>query len=145
MSGDWYCQNCGYLSWNRVTFEETCDKCHTPVNGVEIDDIPLVDKLTTEVAILKARIAELEAERRWIPVTERLPEIGVPVWLIYGDQIWIGARCDAGDVWLWGKCYDRPWIEDGIWKCDAETDDEYTVTSWMSLPAPPAEEGEKTP
>ena len=30
-SGDWYCQNCGYLSSSRVTNSETCDTCHNPV------------------------------------------------------------------------------------------------------------------
>ena len=29
--GDWYCRNCGYLDCSRVTFSETCDTYHQPV------------------------------------------------------------------------------------------------------------------
>jgi len=38
------------------------------------DVVALIDDLREENANLTARIAELEAERRWIPVGERLPE-----------------------------------------------------------------------
>ena len=37
-----------------------------------------------------ARIAELEAERRWIPVSERLPEDGEVVWLWDGNNLGMG-------------------------------------------------------
>jgi len=39
---------------------------------------------------LNARIAELEAERRWIPVSERLPEDGEVVWLWDGNNLGMG-------------------------------------------------------
>lgn len=31
-TGDWYCRNCGYVCGSRVTFSETCDTCHQPVD-----------------------------------------------------------------------------------------------------------------
>ena len=39
---------------------------------------------------LNARIAKLEAERRWIPVSERLPEDGEVVWLWDGNNLGMG-------------------------------------------------------
>ena len=65
---------------------------------------------------LHSRIAELEAERRWIPVTERLPE--------FGDVVLV---CDS-------KGYvnkDFRYEADGKWKL---TD---FVRHWMPLPEPP--------
>lgn len=55
-SGDWYCRNCGYITSARVTHSETCDQCHIPV---EWHDAEQQDELTT----LRAKVAELEAER----------------------------------------------------------------------------------
>ena len=42
------------------------------------------------IAELNDRIAELEAERRWIPVSERLPEDGEVVWLWDGNNLGMG-------------------------------------------------------
>ena len=40
-AGDWYCKNCGYLSAERVTYHETCDQCHIPVEWHEASDKPM--------------------------------------------------------------------------------------------------------
>ena len=42
---------------------------------------------TEDVAELKSRIAELEAAQRWIPVSERLPEVGKVVHVIDMNDI----------------------------------------------------------
>ena len=67
------CPRCGAM--NATT---TCTKCgwsqftkSTVSTGVLLDDYK---RLLLENRNLNARIAELEAERRWVPVSERLPE-----------------------------------------------------------------------
>ena len=82
---------------------------------------PIEDALT-------ARIAELEAERRWIPVSERLPEEDVRV-LLYSHGVtavtavgWI--RKFEPDISEW-ECWDDKWSS---WD---------TPTHWMPLPNPP--------
>ena len=87
---------------------------------------------------LRACIAELEAERRWIPVSERLPEDGREVLVFAEGLITAGSHCQCGaafnddDVlvetptWLLG-------IEGEVYGCDAYD----AVTHWMPLPNPP--------
>lgn len=36
-TGDWHCPNCGYIADQRVTFEETCDTCHEPVDWCAVE------------------------------------------------------------------------------------------------------------
>jgi hypothetical protein len=87
---------------------------------------------------LRARVTELE--RFWTPVTESLPPFDVPVWLIDTDgNIWIGARSDSEDGWLWGRCYDGwYYCNRGLWLASCvETDDAYHPTHWANLPQPP--------
>jgi hypothetical protein len=75
---------------------------------------------------------------RWIPVTERLPEMDVPVWLAEAGDIYVGGRSDSGDGWLWCNCYCSHYFTDKGWACgDMEMDDDYQPTHWMPLPEPP--------
>jgi hypothetical protein len=91
---------------------------------------------TDEITRLRARIAELE--RFWTPVTESLPDLDVPVWLTDGKVIWIGARSDSEDGWLWGHCYDGWCYSKGLWLTSrVDTDDDYRPTHWAHLPRPP--------
>ncbi len=85
-----------------------------------------------------ALIAAAERER-WIPVEERLPEMGKPVWaLMKSGSIGIFARVDDDDGWLWANSYGSAWFSDGKWQMDLETDDDYEVVMWKDLPLPPA-------
>lgn len=52
-NGDWYCRNCGYLSSSRVTFSETCDTCHTPVEWYEVNQISTLDTALEQIESLK--------------------------------------------------------------------------------------------
>ena len=80
-----------------------------------------------ERKILTARIAELEAERRWIPVSERLPEVNEDVFTVVYDtndgSTSVSALKHHGDgVWfIWDKGY-------------------YVVTHWMPMPKLPEPE-----
>jgi len=67
----------------------------------------------------ESRIAELEAERRWIPVSERLP-LGETVLALWKDKtIHLDWTFMDG-----GSCY---WWNSG----------QANVTHWMPLPTPP--------
>ena len=70
---------------------------------------------------LRACIAELEAERRWIPVSERLPEDGEVVWLWDGNNLGMGYY-----LVLTRQFMDRDTPLRQI-----------KPTHWMSLPTPP--------
>jgi hypothetical protein len=80
----------------------------------------------------------------WIPVAVALPEMDVPVWLYEPSRgIWVGARGDTGDGWLWGNTYGSHYHATttggkGYWRChDNDADDDYSPTFWMALPEPP--------
>ena len=85
---------------------------------------PMVLDALDYINSLESRIAELEAERRWIPVSERLPEVNEDVFTVVYDtndgSTSVSALKHHGDgVWfIWDKGY-------------------YVVTHWMPLPKPP--------
>ena len=71
---------------------------------------------------------------QWIPVTERLPENGVPVLANYigNDNKY---HPDGTVVWTdWG-CF---WWEGSLNDCDIEV--AVPITHWMPLPEPPEDE-----
>ena len=76
------------------------------------------------VVRLKARIAELEEERRWRKCSEELPEEGVEVLVTNGIDCAISDWC--GDYWN-----NDPFC--GYTVCD-------DVIAWMPLPSAPKEE-----
>lgn len=79
-----------------------------------------VSNQDTQIAHLISRIAQLEAERRWVPVSERLPEMA-GAYLCH-----IGAT--YGMTWISVRKFIK-----GKWKgLGAEN-----VTHWMPLPQPP--------
>ena len=94
-------------------------------------------KLQKEIVTLTARIAELEAERRWIPVSERLPdtkivydEFDVIVELV---DIVSGEKIRRVDL-LSYDYRDKSWNDD-CWKLGF-----YPVTGvthWRERPIPP--------
>ena len=78
-----------------------------------------------ERKILTARIAELEAERRWIPVGERLPEPYTRV-----------LACIKSGYMEVDYMYSEPIVDVGI----ADFNSLDNVTHWMPLPPSPESE-----
>ena len=95
-------------------------------------------ELLTLITDLEARIAELEAERRWIPVSERLPEFG-PSILFYDSIL---ERTNKGTCTALNRDKTNlQWLtDDGIYyhgnRC------EY-ITHWKEEPARPEAESER--
>ena len=96
--------------------------------------------LEKKIAVCRMAIDALreQEERRWIPVTERLPEINMPV-LVYctnitiqgGYTIHIGC-CDMGKFWFLRT-------QPGISSFPVR---EWQVTHWMPLPESPKEDAQ---
>ncbi len=88
--------------------------------------LDLIDSLrfaVNEQPELEARVTELEAERRWIPVSERLPKRGQPVLVLTkGEGIMIDKLVP-----------DMPTPDGVMWWMNNLS---YFVTHWMSLPEP---------
>lgn len=79
-----------------------------------------------------------KAERRWIPVTERLPDRNLPVLVrctnttISGGYVTHIGSCDSGKFWFLRT-------QPGIASFPVR---EWQVTHWMPLPDPPEEDAE---
>ncbi len=67
--------------------------------------IPVQEEMLDQIERLQARVQELEQERRWIPVSERLPELFQPV-IVSGERdqkfvneeiAWISMFFDDGE------------------------------------------------
>lgn len=65
----------------------------------------------------KCAVDEMEVEEKWIPVAERLPEVGKDV-LVYSEYDGVSIDYHGGDSFGYAL-----------------------VTHWMPLPEPPKEEG----
>ncbi len=98
-----------------------CDYEWFQLDGVDVHARLLPDYLNN----YEARIAELEAERRWIPVSERLPDKRLPVlvYTIYGETY---SAMLLGEVWT------------GLHRDFRKGE----ITHWMPLPEPPKEREE---
>ena len=83
-------------------------------------------EIQKRMALEKADVRPVE----WIPVTERLPETGVDVLVMFPHNMAVASR-DMGE-WVVNS-------GDG-WCTDVNlSDDEKEPTHWMPLPAPPKE------
>lgn len=79
---------------------------------------------------------EFYKKHQWIPVTEMVPEIGVPVLVLYHNAIDGTPQGDAVAVQLFGEnCW--YWWEGSAEDCDCEVRVE--ITHWMPLPEIPCD------
>ena len=97
--GDWYCKNCGYLSSSRVTYYETCDTCHTPVEFHTVDqqtEIERVEEINAQLTADNERLRGVmwEALELFVAGLNAMTEAGAHP----------GCRCNTDDVHP-GCCY----------------------------------------
>ncbi len=78
-----------------------------------------------EIAELTDRIAELEAAQRWIPVSERMPEVNTDVLVAFMDKN--PNYCSSGVAWFCSST--NNW--------EIEVDHYGPVTHWMPIPKLP--------
>lgn len=88
--------------------------------------ITLGDDLSAAAVVLEAM--------EWVPVTERLPENGVPVIVNYIGNNDGKYHPDATAVWTDYGCF---WWEGSLEDCDTEV--AVPITHWMPLPRGPEE------
>lgn len=92
----------------------------------------LIDKLNHADDQIE-RLVEAAEERRWIPVTERLPEEWKPV-LCYYEYF------RYGEYNCMFRAIDRGYYGDGVWGGEAGQGHRNKVLAWMPLPQQPKEE-----
>ena len=109
------CGNCGATmeSWNDTAILDTAPNWNTR---------PIEDALTARIAELEAENEKLKAERRWIPVEERLPK----------DNEYVLVYCSANGFYNIDCLYDGSWLEAADYY-----EEDVIVTHWMPLPELP--------
>lgn len=119
-----YLQAMGYLSGIAP---------HMPINVNE--PMRMAETIYVEFSAARARIEQLEAERRWISVEERLPEEGEVVRVHFGG-------CDTALGYWYPSATDETFPE---WRCwyfaNHSIDLRKTPINWQPLPEPPEGEG----
>ena len=86
-------------------------------------------KAIYDACVLAVAALREKEERRWIPVTERLPEIGQKC-LIANREIVVRGWLRPDGVWKTGVSSDEIWSKFSL----------YQPTHWMPLPELPKEE-----
>jgi hypothetical protein len=76
------------------------------------------------VAYLKAEITRLQSEARWIPVSERLPELKTD------DLVLCVIKNDMRGTWVDTRTF---WVASKLFSGSSQ------VTHWKYLPTPPTE------
>lgn len=105
---------------------------HIAVLQQEIKKLRAQNKQLREAAALVAKESAELLERRWIPVTERLPENGVPVLINYIGNNDGKYHPDGTAAWTDYGCF---WWDGSLKDCDTEV--AVPITHWMPLPEPP--------
>lgn len=137
------CEHCPYWTEEEVPEEErpiygantrhSCD-----VDRVGLDGADLIERLTARCARYAEEIAVLQEREKWVPVTERLPEISNP-WGVSDVVLSIISDPSGYPPPNPGLCV---YLEDGRWTCHGRI---VRVTHWRPLPdGPEVEENAET-
>ena len=121
------CANCGWSQFAQVTTVSTriTGEIEIMLSGKALlDDYK---RLLFENRNLTARIAELEAAQRWIPVSERLPEDRVTILAAFNNREILTAK--------YYKYYEGFGSVENYWRIEGWHSG--NVTHWMPLPQPP--------
>lgn len=123
--GENACEHCRYWKEEEVPEEERpiygADTMHScDVDRVGLDGADLIEKLADRCARYAEEIAVAQERTRWIPVEEKLPEVGRRVLATSGVFVGEAFRAQSGE---WARIY-GPW-NDFL---------ERSVTHWMPLP-----------
>ena len=90
---------------------------------------------------LQARVQELEQERRWISVEERLPEEGQPVLIDFGNnEITVGIWFWENEPEEWSNGTDYVGWQHWDYRWDKFFPSDEPPLHWQPLPQPPKEE-----
>lgn len=136
--GENACEHCPYWKEEEVPEEERpiygADTMHScDVDRVGLDGADLIERLTARCARYAEEIAVAQERTRWIPVSERLPEISNS-WGVSDVVLCIISDPSGYPPPNPGLCV---YLEDGRWTCHGQI---VRVTHWMPLPEPPKEE-----
>ena len=116
-----FCGSTDIKLHDEISHAVWCQECFAEVPSIDIESaIKLWHTRPIEDA-LNARIAELEAEQRWIPVSERLPEVDQDV-LVFDQR---------GDITI---DYLVALNREGV---AYYTNSDDGAVCWMPLPVPP--------
>lgn len=135
--GENACEHCSYWKEEEVPEEERpiygADTMHScDVDRVGLDGADLIERLTDRCARYAEEIAVARERTRWIPVTERLPELQswgastVVLGLIKNENA--PSLNNLHDLTLCVYC------DNGIWSMPGRY---AAISHWMSLPEPP--------
>ena len=137
--GENACEHCPYWKEEEVPEEERpiygADTMHScDVDRVGLDGADLIERLTDRCARYAEEIAVAQERTRWVPVTERLPEL----------QSWGASTVVLGlikneNAPSLNKLHDLTlcvYCDNGIWSMPGRY---AAITHWMPLPAPPEE------
>lgn len=137
--GENACEHCPYWKEEEVPEEERpiygADTWHScDVDRVGLDGADLIERLTDRCARYAEEIAVAQERTRWVPVTERLPEL----------QSWGASTVVLGlikneNAPSLNKLHDLTlcvYCDNGIWSMPGRY---AAITHWMPLPEPPEE------
>lgn len=130
-----HCERCPFYTTEKLDTEwaekvganewTSCD-----CDAVGLAAVDLIEKLTDRCARYAEEIAVLQEKTRWVPVTERLPEVSNS-WGVSDIVLCIISDPSEYPPPNPGLCV---YLEDGRWTCHGKI---VWVTHWMPLPEGP--------